>query len=352
MNSLDQSQISSSTSSFEHQLDDKLMELQALFDISKTLSASLNLKFILDNILLTPMGKMMISKGLVLLHKGNGIFVVETLKGLPRNLIGKHIEIRTSLLLPTFTSELTEEENGWCDFFKQFGIVLLLPLVSNNRNLGLIGFGTKILGTDYTPSELDFLNSLSNIAATSVENGLIFRELNDVNRKLDKKIQELNTLFDIGKELNATLDSDKIVNLLAYAIMGEMMVNRCLVFLKKNDAMELTVTKGIARVEDELKKLREEKFLRHLCQLYHPINLDMESVPNELRPFNEAGFKIVVPMRVQDETKGIIAIGDKINRQSFREDELEFLYTLGNQAMISLENARLFEETLEKQRLE
>ena len=57
-------------------------------------------------------------------------------------------------------------------------------------------------------------------------------------------------------------------------------------------------------------------------------------------------------MRIQEETKGIIAIGEKIIKTDFTQDELEFLFTLSNEAMICLENARLFEETIEKQRME
>lgn len=54
----------------------------------------------------------------------------------------------------------------------------------------------------------------------------------------------------------------------------------------------------------------------------------------------------------QDVLAGCILIGERLNKADYRDDELEFLSTLGNAAMISLENARLFKETLEKQRLE
>ena len=73
-------------------LDEKLMELQSLFEVSQTLNSSLNLTSILDNMLLTPMGKMMITRGVVLLFKNKQQLRVETLKGLPSNLTGKIIK--------------------------------------------------------------------------------------------------------------------------------------------------------------------------------------------------------------------------------------------------------------------
>jgi len=57
-------------------------------------------------------------------------------------------------------------------------------------------------------------------------------------------------------------------------------------------------------------------------------------------------------MSIQNKTKGLLAIGERITKDEFQDYDIEFLATLGNEAMICLENARLFEETLEKQRME
>jgi sigma-B regulation protein RsbU (phosphoserine phosphatase) len=57
-------------------------------------------------------------------------------------------------------------------------------------------------------------------------------------------------------------------------------------------------------------------------------------------------------MQIQNEKKGYIFLAEKITSQPFSKSDLEFLHTLGNTAIISLENARLFQETLEKQKLE
>jgi sigma-B regulation protein RsbU (phosphoserine phosphatase) len=57
-------------------------------------------------------------------------------------------------------------------------------------------------------------------------------------------------------------------------------------------------------------------------------------------------------MMSQDVVRGIVLFGEKINKGEFQPEEIEFAATVGNTAMISLENARLFKETLEKQRLE
>ncbi|MBN1153332.1 SpoIIE family protein phosphatase [candidate division KSB1 bacterium] len=333
-------------------LDEKLMELHSLFEVSQTLNSSLNVNAIIDNILLTSMGKMMISKGIVMLHDHDDIYKVETAKGLSRELIGSTLRIESSLQEPMFLSDIENTTAEFKSFFADHSIHMIIPIRSNNQMLGIIGFGAKILKTPYVQSEINFLNSLSNIAATSIENGLMVLELQDVNRRLDKKVQELNTLFDIGKELNSTLDKDKILNLLSYAIMGEMTVNRCLIFIDENNTMKLAISKG-HRTEADLKVYENVDLLTDLGRVKESLILDESFEANGgLTLLKQQGFKVIVPMQIKDETRGIIVIGEKILKTEFNTDDIEFLYTLGNEAVICLENARLFEETLEKQRIE
>jgi len=333
-------------------LDEKLVELQSLFEVSQTLNSSLNLTSILDNMLLTPMGKMMVTRGIVLLYKDDNNLSVETLKGLPQDLVGKIVDENIDINEPTFLVKDDQAIQAKFSFLTDNGIVLLLPIRSSDKNLGYIGFGNKILNKGYSKSEIEYLKSLSNIAATSIENGLMVMQLQNINRRLDKKIQELNTLFEIGKELNSTLDRDKILNLLSYAVMGEMIINRCLIFLEENGEMKLQMSKGL-QDKNELLQYEQNDFLSKLFDLTDAMYLKRENdYPPPLLNFQQANFPVIVPMRIQNKTKGVLAIGERITKTPFYEDDLEFLFTLGNEALICLENARLFEEMLEKQKME
>ncbi|MCK4559064.1 MAG: SpoIIE family protein phosphatase [Calditrichia bacterium] len=328
-------------------MDRRLIELSALFEISQTLNSSLNLQSILNNVLLVPMGRMMLGKGLILIKNEGNIFRIETIKGLPHKLQGKEIEIPN---LPThsfFINEL-EKEESWITFFKEFKIELMIPIISRTDVIGLLGFSRKITGQSFSENEIEFLGSLTNIATTSIENALVFDQIQKVNRQLDHKIQELNTLFDIGKELNLTLDKDKILKLLSYALMGQVTVNSFIIALKEGDNFRTAMVKGSQF------SLKEGDLCEHLCELSGFLNTphlrnNQSEFDDEL---SDAQVRVVVPMQIQNETQGYIFLGDKITKQPYIESDLEFLQTLGNVAIISLENARLFIETLEKQKLE
>jgi len=322
------------------QLDERLLELTSLFEISRSLTSSLSIHAILENILRIPMGHMLISRGMILLKKEEeSDFILEEVKGIPHNLLGKSLTID----LPPAHAQLLVEirtEDNWLEFFRKFEIEILLPLNSSQGPIGIVAFGKKISGDSFSEREIEFLDSLSNIAASSVANGMMVEEIQKVNRNLDRKIQQLNTIFDIGRELNITLDRKKIGSLMSFAVMGELLVNKCVIFTREDNKMEPLVAKGV----DPLIAGDSE-----LCEIAEPLFLDDTT---RCEDYRNLGFAVLVPMRLQDETKGMMALGSKISKAEFDEADIEFLTTLGNQAMTSLENARLFEETLEKQRME
>jgi len=328
-------------------MDRHLLELSALFEISQTLNSSLNLKSILNNVLLVPMGRMMLGKGLILIKKEVNIFTIENIKGLPLKLQGKEIDL-TGVPNHSFLLEDIKEEQNWVEFFKEFKIELVVPFISRTDTIGMIGFGRKITGDPFKDKEIEFLNSLTNIATTSLENALVFDQIQKVNRQLDHKIQELNTLFDIGKELNLTLEKGKILKLLSYALMGQVTVNNFIIALKDEENFQTAMVKG------SIFNIKEGSHCENLCQICQSLQTpylreDETEFDNQL---SDAAVRVVVPMQIQSETKGFLFLGDKVTKQPFSQSDLEFLQTLGNVAIISLENARLFEETLEKQRLE
>ena len=325
----------------------RLIELSALFEISQTLNSSLNLQAILNNVLLVPMGRMMLGKGIILLGKEDYIYRIETLKGLPHSLINKEINLPG---LPTHAFHINDlpDDTEWSSFFSDFKIEIIIPFIARTDILGLMGFGHKLNGEDFKEAEIEFLNSLGNIATTSIENALIFDQIKQINRQLDHKIQELNTLFDIGKELNLTFERTKILKLLSYALMGQVTVNNYIVVLKEEEIFEAVQVKGSSF------PLREGERCRELCDrsgFIHAPYLREEN--GEFDDYlAELGVQVIIPMQIQSETKGYIFLGEKITRKAYSKSDLEFLQTLGNVAIISLENSRLFQEMLEKQRLE
>jgi len=321
-------------------VDEKFLELSALFEISRSITASISIREILENILRIPMGQLLISRGIVLLeNEKTNEYCVTEVKGMSRNLKGKCIQIDN----PPDNAQLITElhsQDGWVEFFKKFDVEIILPLNTSHGVIGIIGYGSKIGNKALTDREIEFLDSLSNIAATAVANGLNVDKIRKVNRNLDRKVQQLNTIFDISQEINSTLKQHSIGSIVAFAIMGELMVNRCAVFYKEDSVFRLITSKGSSLGDVE--------------PLSMPIITEPHFIENakEWETVSSLGFTLIVPMRLQEHSTGVIALGPKINKSEFTETDIEFLKILGSQAAASLENVRLFNDALEKQRME
>ncbi len=328
------------------ELDKRLLELSALFELSQLLNASLNLKSILDNILLIPMGRMMLSRGVTLLKKDHDQFEFANIKGIDTRWLGQKIRIEMPPSKPLLLSE-NLQSSPWIQTLRDLRLELILPLIFQNQHKGLIGFGKKLNGQPFSENEIDFLFSLSNIAAQAIENAQMFEELNRLNRSLDQKIQELNTLFEIGKELNQIFDEAGILKQLSFSLMGQMLVNQFCIALKRRDSWHLIYHKGSLFPKEKCTQVVQ--YCESLATMTEP---RFTADDPDLAFLKKLNIRLIVPMDTKGRVGGIIFLGPRMDKKPYEIQQLEFLATLANIAMIALENSRLIKETIEKERLE
>ena len=122
----------------------RYLELTSLFETNKILNASLDLQTILDNLLLTSMGRLMIGKGLVLLLKEGSILQVAAVKGLSRKNVGRTFALPDEIHAPGFVVERIPKDTSLRQFLLAEEGELVLPLISNERMLGLVIFGKSL----------------------------------------------------------------------------------------------------------------------------------------------------------------------------------------------------------------
>lgn len=327
-------------------MDERHIELSSLIEFSQTLNSSLDLKSILDNLLYVPMGRMMISKGMVLLANSSAQCTIATVKGLDESIVNTTFNFSNKPHDVVIISK-DEQYNDLPEIFSKHKLKLIIPIKSQSEIKGILVLGPKMIPKDFTEDEIHFLSSIGNIAAPAIENARMFEKLDAVNKRLDQKIQELNTLFEIGNELNRVFDKDDILKRLSFSLMGQMLINQFFVAIKENDHLQLVYKKGAIFTAENVDKCLSVE----LPNLQTPLRIT-ENMDKDYAQICKFGVKVIVPMMVQNNVSGYIFLGDKLNNIEFTESDLEFLSTLANIAIISLENARLFQETLEKQRLE
>ena len=323
-------------------------DILALFEFSNVVNSSVDLKFILGTVLLTVMGKMLVAKGMVLLKRQPGQFEVLNAKGLSADTTGQMVTIEGPIRGINYTDQ-EGTSKPWAAFFRDRGQKLLVPILAQRRVVGLLSLGERMGGKRYSKTEHQLINSLVNLSAAAIEKAVMIEQLSDVNRSLDRKFQELNTLFDLSKEFNVILDAEKVIRLLTFSLLGQVGVHRYAFCLEDKGKLKLVASK----LDHEI---GSHEILRQLCNLK---GADLVENLARQKRFNavaaqltRVGIVAVIPMQIQNQVKGAVLLGEKLRGGNYTKADLEFLYSLANLAIISIENARLFREAIEKQRLE
>jgi len=309
--------------------------LAALIDFSRIINSSIDLNFILNNVLLTCLGKFLATKGLIAL-KENGKIVLKGSKGL-----GTEITSRFPVL--TATNECIDDPI-LISFMQDSNLKIVEKISSSDDCIGLVCLGEKLNKSDYTEDDVEFLGTILNISATAVQNSMVINELKAVNRKLDSRVQRLSSLFELSKEFGLFLESSKVIRLLVFSLLGQFLLKKFALVLFENEETEILDTKFD---EEELLSLIKKYSLENIQD-----SIQNETIRKNFPGVTKLGVELIVPMQLQGKTRGLIFLGERPINKEYSESDLEFIYSIGNLAIISLENNRLLHEALEKQKME
>ena len=309
--------------------------LTALVEFSRIINSSLDLEFILNNILLTCMGKFLATKGIIALNE-NKKLKIKVSKGLSLNIVEICPEIKTATLM--------DNDESFKLFLSNCNLQTFAKIYSSEVCLGVIALGEKLNKSPYTEDDQEFLKTILNISASAIQNSLVVNELKQVNRELDWRINRLNSLFELSKEFGLFSESTKVAKLLVYSVIGQFLVSKFAVISFDGAAIKILESKF---PQDELISA-----IRKYNSSKVEISVTKKQIAEELGDFFALGVELIVPMQLQGKTKGLIFLGKRINNLDYSESDIEFIYSVGSLAIISLENKRLFKEELEKLKLE
>lgn len=309
--------------------------LTALVDFSRIINSSIDLDFILNNILLTCLGKFLATRGLIALKENNKI-VLKGSKGLTSDLLEQ---------FPALDATHDCVDHPALKSFMDLACLQVAEKISSSDDcIGLVCLGEKLNKSDYTEDDVEFLSTILNISATAVQNSMVINELQKVNRQLDSRVQRLSSLFELSKEFGSFAESYRVVKLLVFSILGQFLVQKYAIVLFENDEPDILDSKF------------DNEQLYSLIKRYE-LNKIEDSVKksvleNKYPELLELGIELIVPMQLQNKTRGIILLGSRAGGREFNSSDIEYIYSVGNLAIISLENNRLFLEALEKQKME
>jgi sigma-B regulation protein RsbU (phosphoserine phosphatase) len=309
--------------------------LTALVEFSRIINSSLDLDFILNNVLLICMGKFLATRGLIALSI-NGKLIIKSSKGIPEEFKKKF----PKLIVDDNLINNSELKN----FFTEGKLQVIEKISSSDDCLGIVCLGEKLNKSPFTEDDIEFLKTIINISASAIQNSLVVDKLSMVNRFLDSRVQRLNSLFELSKEFGLFSESSRVAKLLVYSVIGQFLVSKYAVLTFMDGNIKILESKFPDHQLQDL--LKNEDFL----QVENSVS-DHE-IEKKYNGLFKLGVEVIVPMQLQGQTKGLILLGKRINNQKYSGADIEFIYSIGSLAIISLENRRLFKEALDKQKME
>lgn len=312
-----------------------LRNFSALVDFSNLINSSLDINFTLNNLLLTCLGKFHTTKGLIALINDENVFTVMSSKGISKETIDS---------FPIISSLDYDTSDAFSHYIIQNKFQVYQEIKSSEGLKGIILLGQRLTNKLYDDEDLSFLKTIVNVGSTAIENSLIVERLKRINRDLDSKVNQLSSLFDLSKEFSGILQAEQISKLLVYSLIGQMLVSKYAIVSCSGGVISLLENRfNEEQLKTALKACNSNNFIKPITR---------EEFANELQPLSDIGVDLIIPMQIKGETKGLIILGKRKNDLIYTRSDIEFISSVGSLAIISIENARLFKETLEKQRLE
>ncbi|MDY7078117.1 MAG: GAF domain-containing protein [Chloroflexota bacterium] len=252
---------------------------------------------------------------------------------------------------PLFVPDISVLSLPRC-LIESFGVqsVLLVPLVSKERVVGLMALGHTDESQEFTAEQEYLAVAIGAQAAVAIENARLFEEESNSRRLV-------NTLREIAQALNSTLSLDDVLNLILTELEKVIAFDSSTIMLLEGKELVVRAVKGFTDPDSVLNvrlDLDVAPLNREAVESKQPLVVgSVHEDERWLKPREAFGLEpalhnicswMGVPLVVKNRAIGMLTL-DKVEDSFYGEKEAEIALAFANQAAIAIENARLYEAT-------
>lgn len=157
---------------------------------------------------------------------------------------------------------------------------------------------------------------------------------------------------ELGEVLAATLSAEALAKGLVQKLSELMKLKRVgVLFFREEKCCSCLSVHGFDGKEWEQFCLSHElELISGIKQFHNEFRIDY--LPPALKEeFHREGFHYGIPIRSKERLIGVLLVGEKQSESTFRQEDLAFLATTAKQSSVAIENAFLYEELAEKERM-
>lgn len=210
--------------------------------------------------------------------------------------------------------------------------LLILPIRTHRDAAGML---TLSSANQVSEDDLQLARVASSYLNALLTNQRLVHEMREGDFQLKSRLWELESLYDIGLSIAATLNVDELADEVLFRMISLTNARRAALFLREGDQFNLYRSFGDPPALDDA------------------LIVQLISSPNVVTL--DDGLLVMLPIKGNNATIGVLAAGDRETREGvgrFEENEMRLLSLFANQVAIALENARLHREALEKQAMQ
>jgi len=253
---------------------------------------------------------------------------------------------------------LAEQSYGLKDFARaaQYRGGLGVPIVRNRQVIGSIFVGRARPGL-FADSQVELLRTFADQAVIAIENVRLFTELGDRNRDLTKALEQQTATSEILRVISQSqTDVQPVFETIAAAALKLCGAGSANVFTFDGELIHLAaIVNTNPEYGEEMRHFWPKPPGRYAAAARAVLTHTVAEIPDVLQDPDYAvgphalslvgGFRSVlaVPLIREESPIGAIAVG-RPEPGPFSDNQIALLQTFADQAVIAIENVRLFKE--------
>ena len=354
-------------------------ELQALGDVGRAVSSSLDIQSVLTSIVSHAVDLSKADAGTIYeFDESTQAFVPRANYGMSDELIealrksrirvgegavGHAARARAAVQI----ADLEREPHYALRFLIEAGFraLLAVPLLREGRVIGGLVVRRKVAG-EFPRATVDLLQTFATQSVIAIQNARLFREIDEKSRALEELSRNQEQLSRLSTTLQEPLSlAEQLTHVLdaARQVVG---LDRLYIWTLNPAGDGLGVSAQAGFDSGDWQDLvgvsipmDEAGALTAVCRTGEPLLFsEARPLPDEYRlrpPYSAlAGLRVkrflVIPMIARGRTVGVLAADNRRSRAPIPTHAVELLQTFAAQAAVAVENARLFQEIQDKSR--
>ncbi len=346
-----------------HEMEERARELTVLNEVGSVITSSLDLDTVLKRIMDKAVDLLQAEAGSLLLidqETDELVFEVTTGSG-SLDLVGSRIPLDTGIAgsvardgEPVIIKDAQSDQRWYrgvdetTDFITH--TLIAVPMVSRGEVIGVIELLNRQDGLPFDADDEQLLTAFAANAAVSIENARLFTQ---TDQALAERVQELSMMQRIDRELNATLQYDRVMEIaLDWALeMTGADVGFLAMMVESEEGergLRLLVNRGYP--EEALGPYREQNWpldrgvVGRVARTGEPVLVDdVEDSQDYVAAASGMVSELAVPIRREERVIGVIGLESSKPGQ-LDQKCLEVVTRLADHAAIAIENARLFRQ--------